>query len=86
MEPQTLFLKIIVIGDSGVGKTSLIQQYCYGFYKTHNAATIGCDFTTKVLTKFMHKTVRIQLWDIAGKKKIKMTIFTKIIHFRTGKI
>lgn len=68
MESQTLFLKIIVIGDSGVGKTSLIQQYCHGFFQHNMKSTIGCDFTTKVLTRFQKKTVRIQLWDIAGDK------------------
>ena len=74
MEPHTLFLKIIVVGDSGVGKTSLIHQYCHGFFKQHVTATVGCDFTTKVLTKFQHKTVRIQLWDIAG------NIFSFVIY------
>ena len=66
METQALFLKIIVIGDSEVGKTCLIHQFCYNQFKSITTTTVGCDFSTKVLPKFRNKTVKLQLWDIAG--------------------
>ena len=40
-------LKIIILGDSGVGKTSLIQRYVNGKYTQQYKATIGADFSTK---------------------------------------
>jgi GTPase SAR1 family protein len=41
-------LKIIVVGDSFVGKTSLLNMYCYNKFETLISPTIGCDFTTKL--------------------------------------
>ena len=62
METQAVFFfKIIVIGDSGVGKTCLIHQFCYNQFKPITATTVGCDFSTKVLPKFRNKTVKLQL-------------------------
>lgn len=62
------FIKIIVVGEQGVGKTCLLNQYCYQRFDVNSPPTIGCDFTTKV-TSLSGKTVRLQLWDIAGQEK-----------------
>lgn len=59
-------LKVLVIGDLGVGKTSIIKRYVHHVFSQHYRATIGVDFSLKVLN-WDHKTVvRLQLWDIAG--------------------
>ncbi|CAD8182947.1 unnamed protein product [Paramecium octaurelia] len=62
------FIKIIVVGEQGVGKTCLLNQYCYERFEANSPPTIGCDFTTKV-TQTNGQTVRLQLWDIAGQEK-----------------
>lgn len=63
---QERLLKVLVIGDLGVGKTSIIKRYVHQVYSQHYRATIGVDFALKVLN-WDHKTVvRLQLWDIAG--------------------
>jgi Ras-related protein Rab-7A len=38
------FLKIVILGDSGVGKTTLLQQYFSGKYTGNSKPTIGADF------------------------------------------
>ncbi|KAM3143351.1 hypothetical protein pb186bvf_004412 [Paramecium bursaria] len=65
---KDLFVKIIVMGDQGVGKTCILNQYVYGRFEENSAPTIGCDFTTKV-TNQNGQTIRLQLWDIAGQEK-----------------
>lgn len=67
---EPIFIKILIIGDSGVGKTSLLNQYCYNKFASNNPPTVGCDFSTKVLNDFKGKNIKLQLWDIAGKLKI----------------
>nr|XP_057943011.1 uncharacterized protein LOC131138247 isoform X1 [Doryrhamphus excisus] len=57
--------KVLVIGDLGVGKTSIIRRYVHHSYSTNYRATIGVDFALKVL-HWDTDTVRLQLWDIAG--------------------
>ncbi len=57
--------KILVIGDLGVGKTSIIKRYVHHNFSPNYRATIGVDFALKVLN-WDHETVRLQLWDIAG--------------------
>lgn len=59
--------KVLVIGDLGVGKTSLIRRYVHQTYSTNYRATIGVDFALKVLN-WDSETVRLQLWDIAGEE------------------
>lgn len=44
-------VKIIVLGDANTGKTSLLQRYCYNEFDPKQSPTIGCDFTSKVITK-----------------------------------
>lgn len=57
--------KVLVIGDLGVGKTSIIRRYVHQTYSSNYRATIGVDFALKVLN-WDSETVRLQLWDIAG--------------------
>lgn len=61
--------KVLVIGDLGVGKTSIIKRYVHQSYSTNYRATIGVDFALKVLN-WDSETVRLQLWDIAGSSVI----------------
>ncbi|XP_059207774.1 ras-related protein Rab-38b [Centropristis striata] len=60
--------KVLVIGDLGVGKTSIIRRYVHQTYSTNYRATIGVDFALKVLN-WDNETVRLQLWDIAGQER-----------------
>lgn len=47
--PRTRIFKIIVIGDSGVGKTCLTYRFCAGKFPEKTEATIGVDFREKVI-------------------------------------
>eukprot|EP01015_Nassula_variabilis_P008028 TRINITY_DN1627_c0_g1_i8.p1 TRINITY_DN1627_c0_g1~~TRINITY_DN1627_c0_g1_i8.p1 ORF type:complete len:218 (+),score=18.03 TRINITY_DN1627_c0_g1_i8:60-713(+) len=64
-----VFLKVLVVGDSGVGKTSLLNKYCYNRFDNSVKPTIGCDFTLKAFDDFQGKKIRLQLWDIAGQER-----------------
>ncbi|KAL6118247.1 uncharacterized protein ACO6RY_03082 [Pungitius sinensis] len=62
-------LKVLVIGDLGVGKTSLIKRYVHQVFSQHYRATIGVDFALKMLDWDQKTVVRLQLWDIAGQER-----------------
>lgn len=59
------FYKILVIGDIGVGKTSLVNRVLYNTFDEKYKATIGCEFGLKVVL-FNGSEVKIQLWDLSG--------------------
>ncbi|NXU61719.1 RAB38 protein, partial [Horornis vulcanius] len=61
--------KLLVIGDLGVGKTSIIKRYVHQNFSPHYRATIGVDFALKVLNWDAETVVRLQLWDIAGQER-----------------
>ncbi|KAA8546917.1 hypothetical protein F0562_003346 [Nyssa sinensis] len=66
--PSLTLLKVIVLGDSGVGKTSLMNQYVHKKFSQHYKATIGADFMTKEL-QIDDKLVTLQIWDTAGQER-----------------
>lgn len=68
-------LKIVVLGDSGVGKTSLMERFVNRRFSLQYKATIGADFLTKDLAVVLDgnasvpRTVNLQIWDTAGQER-----------------
>ena len=62
---KKVLLKVIILGDSGVGKTSLMNQYVNQKFSTQYKATIGADFLTKEVV-IDDRVVTMQIWDTAG--------------------
>ncbi|KAK8842602.1 hypothetical protein M9Y10_025460 [Tritrichomonas musculus] len=65
--------KAVLIGDSAVGKTSIVNQYIFNSCSPEHQATIGIDFFSKVLTEG-DTTIRLQIWDTAGQEKFHALI------------
>ncbi|XP_034544512.1 ras-related protein Rab-33B-like [Notolabrus celidotus] len=65
--------KVLVIGDSGVGKTCLTHRLCAGEFPNRVEATIGVDFREKVLDIDGEK-IKLQLWDTAGQERFRKSM------------
>uniref|UniRef100_A0A914WM08 Ras-related protein Rab-7a n=1 Tax=Plectus sambesii TaxID=2011161 RepID=A0A914WM08_9BILA len=63
-------LKVIILGDSGVGKTSLMNQYVNKRFSNQYKATIGADFLTKDIM-IDDRLVTMQIWDTAGQERFQ---------------
>ena len=61
-------LKFVVLGEAGVGKTSLLNQYVKRSFSQYYKATIGADFLASKIT-VDEKQVDLQLWDTAGQER-----------------
>nr|XP_032829403.1 ras-related protein Rab-32-like isoform X2 [Petromyzon marinus] len=68
-DKKEYLFKVLVIGELGVGKTSIIKRYVHQLFSHNYRATIGVDFALKVLTWDADTLVRLQLWDIAGQER-----------------
>ncbi len=72
ISPQTTqifpIIKVVMAGDGGVGKTSLIRRYCTGMFQESRIMTIGVDFHIKIV-EVDGKPVKLSIWDIAGQER-----------------
>jgi len=67
---KKVLLKVIILGDSGVGKTSLMNQYVNRKFSNQYKATIGADFLTKEVM-VDDRLVTMQIWDTAGQERFQ---------------
>lgn len=70
MDAYDHLFKIVVVGNSGVGKSSLITRYVEQDFCSSHKSTIGVDFLIRTL-KVGDKSVKLQLWDTAGQERYK---------------
>lgn len=70
MHRKKVLLKVIILGDSGVGKTALMNQYVNKRFSSAYKATIGADFLTKEVM-IDDKLVTLQIWDTAGQERFQ---------------
>ena len=61
-------IKIIIVGDSGTGKTSFVNKYIHNKFAQTYSPTIASQFSYKIV-KIKDKVYRVQFWDIAGQDK-----------------
>lgn len=62
--------KVVLIGDSAVGKSQLLARFARNEFSVDSKATIGVEFQTKTLV-IDHKTVKAQIWDTAGQERYR---------------
>ncbi|GAB5371563.1 hypothetical protein AAMO2058_001590900 [Amorphochlora amoebiformis] len=63
-------VKLVMIGDSGVGKTALASRFVDNKYTPSDKSTIGVDLRIKTMS-VMDKKVKLQLWDTAGQERFR---------------
>ncbi|XP_055009998.1 EF-hand calcium-binding domain-containing protein 4B [Boleophthalmus pectinirostris] len=69
LPPDRLF-KVVLVGNSSVGKTSLLRSFCEGRFHPTTTATIGIDYSVKTLT-LDNMQIAMQLWDTAGQERYR---------------
>lgn len=68
---EILRLKVVVMGDSGVGKSNFIFRLTDNAFVPDSVATIGVDFSVCSVRVGHHDEVKLQLWDIAGQERYR---------------
>ena len=69
-DQQYYKLKLIVLGDSGVGKTNIIKRYINDEFSTDTKATVGVEFFYKTF-KINNDILKLEIWDTAGQERYK---------------
>jgi len=67
-EDIEIAIKVLIVGNGAVGKSSMIQRYCRGTFTKSYKKTIGVDFLEKQL-RVQSEEVRLMLWDTAGQEE-----------------
>ena len=71
VENEPPLYKILLLGDSTVGKTCFLLRYTDDTFLDLHMATIGLDYRLKTMILEDHKIVKVQLWDTAGQDKFR---------------
>eukprot|EP01114_Cavostelium_apophysatum_P009677 TRINITY_DN2290_c0_g1_i4.p1 TRINITY_DN2290_c0_g1~~TRINITY_DN2290_c0_g1_i4.p1 ORF type:complete len:204 (+),score=30.46 TRINITY_DN2290_c0_g1_i4:53-664(+) len=69
-DQHDFFFKILVVGDSGVGKSCLLLRFVDNTYTDAHIATIGVDFKIRTI-ELDGKVVKLQIWDTAGQERFR---------------
>ncbi|CAR99392.1 Protein CBG25881 [Caenorhabditis briggsae] len=64
-------VKVVVVGESGAGKTALLTSFLENHFETDPLTTIGIDFKHKIVQLNDGQSIRLQLWDTAGQERFR---------------
>lgn len=70
-------LKSIILGDCGVGKTTMLYKYYTGNFNYDNQSTVGVNFVSKYVKNIQHDVadlIKLQIWDTAGQERFRSII------------
>ena len=71
-DESALTCKVVLIGESGVGKTSIISRYTSNIFKSQLMATPGANFVTKhVVMEEQNQVIKFEIWDTAGQERYR---------------
>merc|ERR1711881_459949 len=62
--------KVVLIGDSGVGKSNLLSRFTRNEFNLESKSTIGVEFATRSVS-IEGKTIKAQIWDTAGQERYR---------------
>jgi small GTP-binding protein len=71
MSKNEIMFKVITLGDSGVGKTSIIRRYANNIFDENVLSTVGVGFAFKEVELSNKKKIKLKLIDTAGQEKFK---------------
>lgn len=63
-------LKLVLVGDSGVGKSNIISRFTKNQFNLESKTTIGVEFATKVI-EIDNRSIKVQIWDTAGQERYR---------------
>ncbi|KAJ5077760.1 ras-related protein rab-11c [Anaeramoeba ignava] len=69
-EEPTHVVKIVLIGDSSVGKTNLLTRFCENEFTSDSMPTIGVEFGSKIV-EINEQIIKAQIWDTAGQERFR---------------
>jgi small GTP-binding protein len=70
MEEEIVY-KVLLLGDSSVGKTCFLLRYCDKSFQDVHLSTIGLDYRLKSMTLKNNKNIKLQIWDTAGQDRFR---------------
>ncbi|KTW30049.1 uncharacterized protein T551_01993 [Pneumocystis jirovecii RU7] len=70
MDEYDYLFKVVLIGDSGVGKSNLLSRFTRNEFNLESKSTIGVEFATRSI-QVDGKTIKAQIWDTAGQERYR---------------
>ena len=68
---EDIVYKVLLLGDSTVGKTCFLLRYCDKSFQDAHLSTIGLDYRLRTMTLKNNKTIKLQIWDTAGQDRFR---------------
>ena len=68
---EDIVYKVLLLGDSSVGKTCFLLRYCDKTFQDAHLSTIGLDYRLKSMTLKNKKNIKLQIWDTAGQDRFR---------------
>ena len=63
--------KVVLIGESGVGKTSILLRYVSNEFNSQQFSTLGLSYVDKIILIDNNKKIKLEIWDTAGQEKFR---------------
>jgi len=84
MPKAAYFFKVVLIGDSNVGKTSLLKRFTDSEFEHDAAPTVGVDYATRQIESGDGKTLEAHVWDTGGQERHHSAITASFYRSAVG--